>query len=65
MGTTKPKLSSHERSSDAPTLIIHGTDDKTVPIDAAGGAAAKGIAQAELIENDGARTACSQPIRNA
>ncbi len=29
-----------------PTLIIHGTQDKTVPIDAAGRAAAKGIALA-------------------
>ncbi len=37
-----------------PTLIIHGTSDKTVPIDAAGRAAAKGIANAELIEYDGA-----------
>jgi len=37
-----------------PTLIIHGTADKTVPIDAAGRAAAKGIANAELIEYDGA-----------
>ena len=37
-----------------PTLIIHGTDDKTVPIDAAGRAAAKGIAQSTLIEYDGA-----------
>ena len=37
-----------------PTLIIHGTGDKTVPIDAAGRAAAKGIAQAKLIEYDGA-----------
>ena len=37
-----------------PTLIIHGTDDKTVPIDASGRAAAKGIAQATLIEYDGA-----------
>ena len=33
-----------------PTLIVHGTDDKTVPIDAAGRAAAIGIAQAKLIE---------------
>jgi non-heme chloroperoxidase len=33
-----------------PTLIVHGIDDKTVPIDAAGRAAAKGIAQAHLIE---------------
>jgi non-heme chloroperoxidase len=33
-----------------PTLIVHGIDDKTVPIDAAGRAAAKGIAQSRLIE---------------
>ena len=37
-----------------PTLIIHGTDDKTVPINAAGRAAAKGISQATLVEYDGA-----------
>ncbi len=37
-----------------PTLIIHGTDDKTVPIDAAGRAAARGIAQSTLIEYDDA-----------
>jgi len=37
-----------------PTLIIHGTEDKTVPIDAAGRAAARGIAQSTLIEYDGA-----------
>ena len=37
-----------------PTLIIHGTDDQTVPIDASGRAAAKGIAQSELLEYDGA-----------
>ena len=37
-----------------PTLIIHGTDDKTVPIDASGRAAAKGIPHAELIEYQGA-----------
>lgn len=37
-----------------PTLIIHGTSDKTVPIDAAGRAAAKGIANSHLIEYDGA-----------
>ena len=37
-----------------PTLIIHGTDDKTVPIDAAGRAAAVGIANSTLIEYDGA-----------
>jgi non-heme chloroperoxidase len=33
-----------------PTLIIHGTDDKTVPIEASARTAAKGIAQAQLIE---------------
>lgn len=37
-----------------PTLIIHGTADKTVPIDAAGRAAAAGIANATLVEYDGA-----------
>ena len=37
-----------------PTLIIHGTDDKTVPIDVSARAAAKGIANAKLIEYDGA-----------
>ena len=37
-----------------PTLIIHGTDDKTVSIDAAGRAAAKGIAGSTLLEYDGA-----------
>jgi non-heme chloroperoxidase len=37
-----------------PTLIIHGTDDQTVPIDAAGRAAAKGIAGSTLLEYDGA-----------
>jgi len=37
-----------------PTLIIHGTEDKTVPIDAAGRAAAKGIAHSKLIEYEGA-----------
>ena len=37
-----------------PTLIIHGTEDKTVPIDAAGRAAAKGIAHSTLIEYEGA-----------
>ena len=33
-----------------PTLIVHGTNDKTVPIDASARAAAKGIAGAELVE---------------
>ena len=37
-----------------PTLIVHGTADKTVPIDATGRAAAKGIAHAQLIEYEGA-----------
>ena len=37
-----------------PTLIIHGTDDKTVPIDATARAAARGIPHAKLIEYDGA-----------
>ncbi len=37
-----------------PTLIIHGTADKTVPIDATGRAAARGIPHAKLIEYDGA-----------
>lgn len=37
-----------------PTLIIHGTDDKTVPIDAAGRAAAEGISNVRYSEYDGA-----------
>ncbi len=37
-----------------PTLIVHGTDDKTVPINASGRAAAKGITNATLLEYDGA-----------
>lgn len=37
-----------------PTLIIHGTGDKTVPIDTSARQAVKGIAQAKLIEYDGA-----------
>jgi pimeloyl-ACP methyl ester carboxylesterase len=37
-----------------PTLIIHGTNDQTVPIDAAGRAAAKRIANSTLIEFGGA-----------
>jgi non-heme chloroperoxidase len=39
---------------DVPTLIIHGTDDKTVPIDVSGRAAAKLIPSAQLKEYDGA-----------
>jgi non-heme chloroperoxidase len=42
------------RAITVPTLIIHGTADKTVPIDAAGRAAAKGIVNATLVEYDGA-----------
>ena len=41
-------------SFNVPTLIIHGTSDKTVPIDATGREAARGIANAKLIEYDGA-----------
>lgn len=37
-----------------PTLIIHGTDDKTVPIDASSRIAAKGISHSTLVEYDGA-----------
>lgn len=37
-----------------PTLIIHGTGDATVPIDATGRAAAKAIPHAKFIEYDGA-----------
>ena len=36
-----------------PTLIVHGTSDKTVPIDPSARAAAKGIAGAQLVEYDG------------
>ena len=36
-----------------PTLVIHGTADKTVPIEASGRAAAKGIATSQLVEYDG------------
>jgi non-heme chloroperoxidase len=38
----------------APTLIIHGTADKTVPIDATGRAAAQAVGTAALLEYDGA-----------
>jgi pimeloyl-ACP methyl ester carboxylesterase len=37
-----------------PTLIIHGTADKTVPIDGSARQAAKAIAGSTLIEYDGA-----------
>jgi non-heme chloroperoxidase len=36
-----------------PTLIIHGTSDKTVPIDPAGRAAARGIPHANFLEYEG------------
>ncbi len=41
-------------SFNVPTLIIHGTADKTVPIDATGRASARAIPHATLIEYDGA-----------
>ena len=37
----------------APTLVIHGTSDKTVPIDATARAVAKAVPQAQLIEYEG------------
>ena len=37
-----------------PTLIIHGTGDKTVPIDTSARRAAEGIAQSQLVEYAGA-----------
>ncbi len=37
-----------------PTLIVHGTADATVPIDASGRAASVGIANSQLVEYDGA-----------
>ena len=46
----RPDLASFK----VPTLIIHGTDDVTVPIDAAGRAAARGITGSTLVEYDGA-----------
>lgn len=46
----RPDLASFK----VPTLIIHGNDDKIVPIDAAGRAAAQGISGSTLIEYDGA-----------
>ena len=41
------------KSFTVPTLVIHGTADKTVPIDATGRASAKAIPGAKLIEYDG------------
>lgn len=37
-----------------PTLVLHGTDDRTVPIDPSGRAAAAGIANSQLVEYDDA-----------
>ncbi|MEO6113202.1 MAG: alpha/beta hydrolase [Sphingomicrobium sp.] len=45
----RPDLASFK----SPTLIIHGTADKTVPIDATARASAKAIPGAKLIEYDG------------
>ena len=36
-----------------PTLIVHGTADKTVPIDPSARAAARGISGSQLVEYDG------------
>ena len=51
-GTTdfRPDLASFT----VPTLIVHGTADHTVPIDATGRAVAKAIPHAKFIEYDGA-----------
>lgn len=45
----RPDLASFK----VPTLIIHGTDDKTVPIDTSAREAVKGIRNAQLIEYPG------------
>lgn len=45
----RPDLSAFK----VPTLIIHGTADKTVPIDATAREAARAIPQSQLIEYDG------------
>ncbi len=42
------------KAFNVPTLIIHGTADKTVPIDASARAAAAGIKHSQLIEYDDA-----------
>ena len=41
------------RNFTVPTLIIHGTSDATVPIDATGRESAKAISGSKLIEYDG------------
>ncbi|MGB3165807.1 MAG: alpha/beta hydrolase, partial [Alteraurantiacibacter sp.] len=40
-------------SFDVPTLVIHGTKDKTVPIDATGRQVAEKVPSARLIEYEG------------
>ncbi len=45
----RPDLASFK----VPTLVIHGTADKTVPIDATAREVAKAVPQAQLIEYDG------------
>jgi len=45
----RPDLTSFK----VPTLVIHGTQDKTVPIDATGRAVAEAVPSAKLIEYDG------------
>ena len=45
----RPDLSSFT----VPTLVIHGTKDETVPIDATGRAVADAVPSARLIEYDG------------
>jgi pimeloyl-ACP methyl ester carboxylesterase len=40
-------------SFNVPTLIVHGTSDKTVPIEITGRAAARAIPNAQLVEIDG------------
>jgi pimeloyl-ACP methyl ester carboxylesterase len=47
-----------------PTLIIHGTADKTVPIDATARMAASLIDDVQLVEYEGAPHGCSRPIAN-
>ena len=46
----RPDLKSFEG---VPTLVIHGTSDKTVPIDATGRVVAQQVPSAQLIEYDG------------
>jgi non-heme chloroperoxidase len=48
------RFSARLKSIQVPTLIIHGTEDKTVPIDASGRAAASAIPSSTLLEYEGA-----------